>query len=69
MRKKQGIYEFETKLEQPQGWGYKIYTSNPVYNELWGTDLYRESEELFDTRSEAEFAAVGHISLIENGEG
>jgi hypothetical protein len=28
-----------------------------------------ESDEMFDTLTEAEFAAIGHIGLLEDGEG
>lgn len=72
MRKKYSYYEYETfyeELPQLSGWGYKIYTDSSIYNEIWQTDLYRESEELFESEQKAEFAAIGHISLIENGEG
>lgn len=48
--------------EHWKGWVYEIY--DPSTNEL-----IRESDEWFDTEAEAEFAAIGHISLLENGEG
>lgn len=68
MRKKYGYYEYEV-IPLPEGWGYKIFTDNKVYQEILGTDVYRESDEWFDSEAQAGFAAVGHISLIENGEG
>lgn len=68
MRHKHGYYEYQV-IPQEQGWGYKIFTDNDIYQEIWGTDVYRESDEWFDTPVQAQFAAIGHISLIENGEG
>ena len=46
-----------------EGWIYEIYDqdSNP--------ELIRESDEWFETEQEARFAAIGHICLLENGEG
>ena len=46
-----------------QGWVYEIYTDNKK------PELLRESEEWFDSEAQAGFAAIGHISLLENGEG
>jgi hypothetical protein len=64
-------YHFEVKLEESnkinntwKGWVYYIYTQTP-YEFM----VYRESEEWFDTEQEARFAAIGHIGLLENGEG
>ena len=31
--------------------------------------IIRESDEWYDTQQEARFAAIGHITLLENGEG
>lgn len=45
-----------------KGYVYEIYTRDTK-------ELVRESEEWFDNRARAIFAAVGHISLLENGEG
>lgn len=74
MRKRYSYYEFETFYEtlphhNLQGWGYKIFNDDPDFKFWTGTDLFRESDELFDSELQAEFAAIGHISLLENGEG
>ena len=47
------------------GYTYKIHTAGcmPYY------DGIIESDEWFDTEQEARFAAIGHIDLLENGEG
>ena len=68
MRKKHGYYEYEL-IPHAEGWGYIIYTNNAVYQEIWETEVYRESDEWFDSEAQAGFAAIGHISLLENGEG
>jgi len=76
MRKKFSCYEFETfyeRIDNPllkaEGWAYKIFNGDPDYKFWTGTDEFRESEELFDSEQQAEFAAIGHISMLENGEG
>lgn len=40
-------------------------------NQHYWTDcpIIRESDEYFDTAQEAKFAAIGHIELLEDGEG
>ncbi len=45
---------------------YKIY--HPDYKPC-DASIIRESDEWFDTEQEARFAAIGHIDLLENGEG
>lgn len=45
-----------------QGFVYKIFQQSTK-------ELVRESGEWFDTAAQAGFAAVGHIDLLENGEG
>ena len=70
MREKYSNYEFEIKLmpedEQYRNkWYYLIYTEGcKPYD-----DGIIESSEWFDTQQEARYAAIGHISLPENGEG
>lgn len=61
---KYSLYEFEIKKGE-EGWIYFIYTEGcrPYYD---GTI---ESDEWFDTEQEARYAAIGHITLLENGEG
>ena len=73
MREKYSCYEFEIKS------GYK--TTDPNDNEeiyfyfIYGTgcspydDGVIESSEWFESEQEARFAAIGHINLLENGEG
>ena len=69
--KKQGYYyEFYVYLslgslpegENWEGFVYKIYSQTTK-------ELVRESDEWFDSEAQAGFAAIGHISLLENGEG
>lgn len=76
MRKRYSYYEYEViyeKIKTPlidmQGWGYRIFNDDPDFKFWSGSDLFRESDELYDTEQQAEFAAIGHISMLENGEG
>jgi hypothetical protein len=71
MRKHGAIYKYHVYhtlgkiplLNQSwKGWVYEIYTQ---FDDV----LVRESKEWFDSEAQAGFAAVGHISLLENGEG
>lgn len=70
MKKQGDIYKFHvfhTGATLPngqkwEGWVYEIYTQ---FDDV----LVIESSEWFDSQAEAGFAAVGHISLLENGEG
>jgi hypothetical protein len=48
--------------EKWHGYVYEIYTKNTK-------QLVRESDEWFYSEAQAGFAAIGHISLLENGEG
>lgn len=67
---KHGYYQYKIWLDmfmdkgrKVQHWVYEIYDlNNPP-------ELVRESTEWFDSEARAEFAAIGHISLLENGEG
>lgn len=66
IKEKYSNYELEVASnKEPQGYIYKIYGTpcQPYY------DGIIESEEWFDTEQEARFAAIGHIDLLENGEG
>lgn len=56
------IYKYHVYKGHPEGWVYEIYTQ---FDDV----LIRESEEWFDSEGQAGFAAIGHISLLENGEG
>lgn len=64
--KRCGIYDYQVTYggwPEELGWIYKIYSQDEKPN------LIRESDEIFETESRAELAAIGHISLLENGEG
>lgn len=65
---KYGMYEYRIKKET-HGYIYEIYSSCSDYKFFMGTNVLKESLENFETESEARFAAIGHITLIEDGEG
>lgn len=67
-REKYSCYEYEVKKDE-QGFIYTIFTDCVDYNFFMQTDILRESDEWFDTEQEARFAAIGHIDLLESGEG
>ena len=54
MRKKCNDYEYEIVIKEIDKYAYKIYEKITI-----------ESEECFDTKQEAEFAAIGYIDLLE----
>jgi hypothetical protein len=63
-REKYSYYEFRVK-KCKAGFDYEIYgTGCHPYD-----DGIIEADEWFDTEEEARFAAIGHITLLENGEG
>lgn len=72
MRKKFSCYEYETWEYWPDlhrdkclGYCYTIFGAGcPPYDD--GKIL---SDEWYDSAQQAEFAAIGHITLLENGEG
>ena len=74
MIEKYSYYEFEIKSHDVpgldnnwvKGFFYVIYAPAYVVCE---ESIIRESEEYFDSEQEARFAAIGHIDLLENGEG
>lgn len=47
--------------EKWNGWVYEIYTQ---FDDV----LIHESDEWFDSKGEASLAAIGYITLLENGE-
>lgn len=47
---------------------YKILDKGGDHHFWMGTPVIREADEYFDTAQEAEFAAIGHISTLEDGE-
>jgi len=66
---KYSLYEFEiyvsNKDEVYEQWSYMIYVKP-----FESCDLdHIDSDEWFGTEQEARFAAIGHINLLENGEG
>lgn len=65
MIEKYSCYEYEIRKSK-QGWDYVIY--DPDHKPSKNT-IIRESETYFDTAQQARFAAIGHISSLENGEG
>lgn len=65
MIEKYSCYEYEV-LPDNDVWVYVIY--EPDYKPTKQT-VIRESDEWFETKQEARFAAIGHINLLENGEG
>lgn len=52
-------HDFEVYKEE-KGWVYDIYSREYM-------DTLIESAEYFDSEGEARLAAIGHISVIENG--
>lgn len=70
---KYSCYEFTVRkyggkiyTQVSNGWDYIIY--DPHYKPTDHT-IIRESEEWYDTEELARFAVIGHIDLLENGEG
>lgn len=67
MIEKYSHYEFQIYRDEEDSkhWLYRIYISEhkPSKN-----TILRESDEWFDTEQEARFAAIGHISALEEGE-
>lgn len=62
---KYSCYKFEVIQDFNENYIYKIFGSGcPPYD-----DGVIESDEWYDTEKEARFAAIGHITLLENGEG
>jgi hypothetical protein len=65
MIEKYSYYEFEVFQDFNETWIYKIYSEGcPPYD-----DGVIDSDEYYDSEKEARFAAIGHIGLLENGEG
>lgn len=65
MMLKFSCYEYEI-LKTDQGWVYQIY--DPDYKPC-PISIIRESDEWYESSGHANLAAIGHISLLENGEG
>lgn len=62
MRKHGDFYQYIVFENGKNEWVYKIYTLHER------SLLVVESEEWFDSEAQAGFAAIGHISLLENEE-
>ncbi len=58
------LYEFEVFDDNTVGYHYIIYD-----HDFTSKTMLRESDDCYDTEQEARFAAIGHITLLENGEG
>jgi hypothetical protein len=70
---KYSCYEFQVRKydgkicsQVSNGWDYVIYDPDYKPCEL---SIIRESQEWFDSEQQARYAAIGHITLLENGEG
>lgn len=71
---KYSCYEFEI-FEHPDDdypaydkyYHYKIYTDDPDHIFYKKTNVLAESDNGYDTAQEARFAAIGHISKLEDG--
>jgi hypothetical protein len=48
---------------------YKILDKGEDHHYWMGTPVIREADEYFDSAGEAALAAIGHIDLLESGEG
>ena len=65
MVEKYSYYEFCLKHDNEENaWYYEIY--DPDFRTRL---VLRDANDWFDTEQEARFAAIGHIDLLENGEG
>lgn len=56
-----GQYKFRIINKGEKGWSYQITID--------GITILRESKEFFNHEEIARFAAIGHISLLEQGRG
>ena len=58
-------YKFEIDYDIKFGWYYIIHgAACQPYD-----DGKIESDDFFDSEQQARFAAIGHITILENGEG
>lgn len=64
MISKYSNYEYMVYEDKPNNWSYKIYAPN--YKKCEQTVICKSSE-WFESKSEALFAVVGQISLLEKG--
>lgn len=73
MREKYSYYEYEIESCKDKETGdtkyvYVIFTDDIDHKNWLGTNIFRESDDWFDTEQEARFAAIGHINALESGE-
>ena len=68
---KYSCYEYEVCAHPDDDYpAHKYYTYKILcYKNYVGQNNDIESDEYFDTEQEANFAAIGHIDLLENGGG
>ena len=59
------LYEYEL-IHNDGGWYYIIY--DPDYDPS-DTSIMKQSDDWYESAGRANLAAIGHISLLENGEG
>jgi hypothetical protein len=63
MIEKYSCYQFKVVKEAEKTFNYEIYGEGcPPYD-----DGVIESQDSFDSEQEARYAAIGHISLLEEG--
>jgi hypothetical protein len=69
MKTSSGVYQFDVweDREAPGHWIYRIYHTENL--EECPRIVIRKSTEWFESKTRAQFAAMGHISLLEKGEG
>lgn len=69
---KYSCYEFEIKKaivnSEPARLSFIYVIYDPMYKPSDQTEI-RESDEWFESEQRARYAAIGHIDLLENGEG
>jgi hypothetical protein len=63
MREKYSYYEYEISKYQDIYYEYKIY----FYDDYWYREDNFESDEFYDTQSEARNSVIEHIDRLENG--
>ena len=75
MRKKYSHYEYSTEYlkgvcldPELEGWDYAIHTNDQDFKFWMRTDICAESDELYETKEEAEQAAKDRIDRLESGE-
>ena len=62
------VYMDDDYPAQESHYYYKIVDNDGRHKFWTGSNVIRESEDTFDTAQEAMFAAIGHITKLEDGE-